>query len=98
MSKPTPAGTPTLDECRVIVAPLIEDFKRRAEVKRAQLEATPEGRAVLAAAKAHLMECIGPTPAGVEEFALPTACAMRVRPCRTCGPDMCADSVACPRR
>lgn len=89
---------PTLDECRVIVAPLIEDIKRRpGAAARAKLEATAEGRALLAAAKAHLLECFGLTPAGVDAFMLPTACAMQVRPCR-CGPDGCADSGCAARK
>jgi hypothetical protein len=87
---------PTLDECQVIVAPLIEDIKRRAEAKRAELEATPEGRALLAEARKALELANGLTPAGVDAFVLPTACAMQVRPCR-CGPDGCADST-CPGR
>lgn len=62
---------------------------------RAKLEATPEGRALLAAAKTHLLQCLQLTPEGVEAFMVPTAAAMEVRPCY-CGPDGCADSVACP--
>ena len=58
---------------------------------RAKLEATPEGRALLAAAKAHLLQCLQLTPDGVEAFTVPTAAAMEVRPCR-CGPDGCSDS------
>ena len=56
---------------------------------RAKLEATPEGRALLAAAKAHLLQCLQLTPDGVEAFTVPTAAAMEVRPCR-CGPDGCS--------
>lgn len=54
---------PTLDECRVIVAPLVEDIRRRAEAKRAEIEATPEGRARLAAAREKARAAGGMSPA-----------------------------------
>lgn len=70
--------------------------ERPGAASRARLEATPEGRALLAAAKAHLLECVQLTPLGVDAFAPLLAISMESRPCR-CGPDGCADSVACPR-
>lgn len=64
--------------------PLKPTANRPGAAARARLEATPEGRALLAAAKAHLLQCLQLTPEGIEAFTLPTAAAMAARPCR-CG-------------
>ena len=86
-------GAPIL-EGRELLLPRYDVSNRPGIKRRAQMEATPEGMALLAAAKAHLLQRLQLTPEGVEAFTPPTAAAMAARPCRCGG---CADS-ACPWR
>lgn len=73
-------GAPIL-EGRELLLPRYDGSNRPGIKRRAQMDATPEGRTLLAAAKEHLLQCMQLTP--------PTAAAMAARPCR-CGPDGCS--------
>lgn len=65
-------GAPIL-EGRELLLPRYDGSNRPGIKRRAQMDATPEGRTLLAAAKEHLLQCMQITP--------PTAAAMAARTC-----------------
>ena len=58
-------GAPIL-EGRELLLPRYYGSNRPGIKRRAQMDATPEGRALLAAARAHLLQCLQITPERVE--------------------------------